>query len=63
MIKVVVTAGAMRHAKLQSSRHHQQTNTQQHIITDVNSATKMLKVTHRWVFKVCKYSVTAVLQT
>jgi len=28
MIEVVVTTGAIRRAKLQSNRHHQQTNTQ-----------------------------------
>jgi len=28
MMEVVVTTGAIRHAKLQSNRHHQQTNTQ-----------------------------------
>ena len=28
MMEVVVTAGAIRHAKLQLDRHHQQTNTQ-----------------------------------
>jgi len=28
MMEVVVTIGAIRHAKLQSDRHHQQTNTQ-----------------------------------
>jgi len=28
MMEVVVTTGAVRHAKLQSSYHHQQTNTQ-----------------------------------
>ena len=27
MMKVVVTTGAVRHAKLQSDRHHRQTNT------------------------------------
>jgi len=27
MMEVVVTAGAITHAKLQSNRHHQQTNT------------------------------------
>jgi len=26
-MKVVVTTGAIKHAKLQSNRHHQQTNT------------------------------------
>ena len=28
MVKVVMTTGAIGHAKLQSDRHHQQTNTQ-----------------------------------
>jgi len=28
MIEVVVTTGAIRHAKFRSNRHHQQTNTQ-----------------------------------
>jgi len=28
MVEVVVTIGAIRHAKLQPNRHHQQTNTQ-----------------------------------
>jgi len=28
MMEVVVTTGAISHAKLQSNRHHQQTNTQ-----------------------------------
>ena len=28
MMEVVVTTGAIRHAKLQSNHHHQQTNTQ-----------------------------------
>jgi len=28
MTEVVVTTGAIRHAKLQSNRHHQQTNPQ-----------------------------------
>jgi len=28
IIQVVVTTGAIRHAKLQSNHHHQQTNTQ-----------------------------------
>jgi len=27
-MEMVVTTGAVRHAKLQSNRHHQQTNTQ-----------------------------------
>jgi len=27
-MEVVVTTGAIKHAKLQSNRHHQQTNTQ-----------------------------------
>jgi len=28
MTEAMVTTGAIRHAKLQSNRHHQQTNTQ-----------------------------------
>jgi len=27
MLDMVITAGAVRHAKLQSNRHHQQTST------------------------------------